>query len=115
MIQIAKSAASQTSSTTPAVTMREHGRLPFTLGEYRRRYGLILDQMKAQGIDVLLVRSPENLTYISGFETPGYYKYHCLVVAAGMEPVFVLRRFEELNVPEYSWLTKHVPVDDWED
>src|SRR5262249_40902788 len=58
--------------------------------------------------------SPENITYLSGYETPGYYKYHCLIVAPGIEPTFVIRRFEELNIPEYSWLTKHVPVDDWE-
>ncbi len=26
----------------------------------------------------------------------------------------MLRRFEELNIPEYSWITRHVPVDDWQ-
>jgi len=114
MSQTANIPLSKASAAT-SVTMREHERLPFSLAEYRRRYGLVLDLMKAQNIDVLLVRSPENLTYVSGFETPGYYKYHCLIVAPGVEPVFVLRRFEELNIPEYSWLTRHVPVDDWED
>lgn len=29
------------------------------------------------------------------------------------EPVFMLRRFESLNVPEYSWLTQIVGVEDW--
>ena len=96
------------------ITMQSHGRLGFSLDEYARRYRLVLELMRARGIDVLLVRSPENITYVSGYETPGYYKYHCLIVAPGIEPVFVLRRFEELNVPEYSWLSRHVPVDDWE-
>ena len=94
--------------------MRAHNRLGFSLSEYERRYDVVLEGMKRHGLDALLVRSPENITYVSGYETPGYYKYHCLVIVPGHEPVFVLRRFEELNVPEYSWLTEHVPVDDWE-
>lgn len=96
------------------VGMRSHARLGFSLSEYARRYELVLAGMKEKGLDALLVRSPENITYVSGYETPGYYKYHCLIIAAGVEPVLVLRRFEELNVPEYSWLTRHVPVDDWQ-
>jgi Xaa-Pro dipeptidase len=75
---------------------------------------LVLGEMQARGLDALCLRSPENITYMSGYETPGYYKYHCLVIAPGLDPVLILRRFESLNVPEYSWLTKHVPVDDWE-
>ena len=96
------------------IRMIAHDRLGFSLAEYRRRYGAVLEGMKKQGLDAMLVRSPENITYVSGYETPGYYKYHCLVIGADFEPVFVLRRFEELNVPEYSWLTQHVPVDDWQ-
>ena len=97
-----------------AIEMNGHGRLGFSLDEYRRRYEVVLAGMAALGVDVLLVRGPENITYLTGYETPGYYKYHCLIVAPGEEPVLVLRRFEELNIPEYSWLTRHVPVDDWE-
>ncbi|MEE8533685.1 MAG: Xaa-Pro peptidase family protein [Alphaproteobacteria bacterium] len=96
------------------IEMNGHGRLGFSLDEYRRRYEVVLAEMAALGVDVLLVRGPENITYLTGYETPGYYKYHCLIVVPGEEPVFVLRRFEELNIPEYSWLTRHVPVDDWE-
>jgi len=94
--------------------MRSHARLAFSLDEYRRRYDLIIAAMRRQKLDALLIRSPENITYVSGYETPGYYKYHGLIVGPNIEPVFVLRRFEELNVPEYSWLMRHVPVDDWE-
>src|SRR5665213_921059 len=96
------------------IRMMAHDRLAVSLDEYRRRYDLVLEGMKTRGLDALLVRSPENITYLSGYETPGYYKYHCLIIGPDFEPVFVLRRFEELNVPEYSWLTEHVPVDDWQ-
>lgn len=97
-----------------ALPMNRHARLGFSLDEYQRRYELVLSRMAERSLDALCIRSPENITWLSGFETPGYYKYHCLVVGPGFEPVLVLRRFESLNVPEYSWVTRHVPVDDWE-
>jgi Xaa-Pro dipeptidase len=98
-----------------ALHMNTHSRLGFTLDEYQRRYELVLSTMAEQGLDALCIRTPENITYMSGYETPGYYRYHCLVMGKGFEPVIVLRRFEGLNIPEYSWVTKLVPVDDWED
>lgn len=96
------------------LTMNTHGRLGFTLLEYQRRWETVLGNMAASGIDLLMVRSPENITWLTGYETPGYYKYHCLIVAPQIDPVLVLRRFECLNVPEYAWVTRIVPVDDWE-
>ena len=89
-------------------------RLPFSLDEYIRRYELICASMKDQGLDALLIRSPENITYFSGYESPGYYKYHCIVVIPGQDPIFLVRDFEWLNVPEFSWITKIVKVYDWE-
>ncbi|MDJ0948691.1 MAG: Xaa-Pro peptidase family protein [Alphaproteobacteria bacterium] len=96
------------------VEMNQHDRLGFSLAEYQRRVEDVLARMGQSGLDVLLVRGPENITWLTGYESPGYYKYHCVILAPGIEPVFVLRRFEELNIPEYAWLTRHVPLDDWE-
>jgi len=93
--------------------MKGHERLGFSLAEYRRRYDVVQGEMRRLGVDALLVRSPENICYLTGYETPGYYKYHCLVLSAH-EPVLVLRRFEEPNVWEFSWLSRTVPVEDHE-
>ena len=93
--------------------MNQQPRLPFTLAEYKRRYDLIEDGMKKAGVDALLVKSPENITYLTGYETPGYYGYHCLVVPRGAQPVLVGRRIEIVtNVPEFSWLTGLAPTED---
>jgi Xaa-Pro dipeptidase len=91
--------------------MKQHDRLGFSLAEYRRRYDAVREGMRRLGVDALLVRSPENICYLTGYETPGYYKYHGLIISAD-EPVFVLRRFEEPNVWEFSWLARTVPIDD---
>ena len=96
------------------VQMREHERLGFTLEEYKRRYEHVLANMKDEGVDVLAIRSPENICYLTGHETPGYYGYHCLLVSAHDEPVLIVRRIEEINAPEFSWLTRTVPVEDYQ-
>jgi len=95
------------------VTMKEHDRLGFSLGEYRRRFGAVEEGMRRLGLDALLVRSPENICYLSGYESAGYYKYHGLLLSRD-EPVLILRRFEEPNAWEFSWLTRTVPIEDHE-
>ena len=96
------------------LTMSSHPRLAFKLDEYQRRYDIVLANMKRARVDALLVRSPENITYLTGYETPGYYGYHCLIVARGHQPLLVARRLELTNVPEFSWLTRTAPVRDHE-
>jgi Xaa-Pro dipeptidase len=94
--------------------MLVHDRLAFSPEEYVRRYDLVQELMSKQGLDVLLIRGPENITYFSGYESPGYYKYHCIIVPARGEPVFVVRDFEWINTPEFSWTTKIAKVYDWD-
>lgn len=94
--------------------MREHNRLGFTLDEYQRRYDAVMENMKTSGVDVLLVRAPENICYLTGYETPGYYGYHCLILTPHDEPLLILRRLEEINAPEFSWLVHTTPVEDYE-
>ncbi len=91
-----------------------HDRLAVTPEEYARRYDLIQAMMAERGLDALLIRGPENITYFSGYETPGYYRYHCVVVPRVGEPVFVVRDFEWINTPEFAWSTKLAKVYDWD-
>src|SRR5215216_2822235 len=94
--------------------MLVHERLGYSPEEFIRRYDILQDSMARLGLDALLVRGPENITYVIGYETPGYYKYHCVVVPRGGEPVFLVRDFEWLNTPEFSWCGKIAKVYDWD-
>ena len=89
-----------------------HDRLAFTPEEYLRRYESIQSSMAEFDLDAILLRSPENITYFSGYETPGYYKYHCIVVPRVGEPVLLVRDFEWINSPEFAWTTHIVKVFD---
>ena len=101
--------------TASDLRMNRHDRLAFSLEEYRRRYDKVLHGMRETGIEVLLVRTPENICYLTGYETPGYYGYHCLIVALDQDPVLVVRRSEETNAWEFSWLAETQPVLDFEE
>jgi Xaa-Pro dipeptidase len=91
-----------------------HDRLAFSPEEYVRRYDIIQAAMAEKGLDALLIRGPENITYFTGYETPGYYRYHCVVVPKDGEPVFLVRDFEWINSPEFAWSTKLAKVYDWD-
>jgi Xaa-Pro dipeptidase len=94
--------------------MLVHERLAFEPEEFVRRYDAIQDAMTKLGLDALLVRGPENITYVIGYETPGYYKYHCVIIPKNGEPLFLVRDFEWLNTPEFSWSGRIAKVYDWD-
>jgi Xaa-Pro dipeptidase len=91
-----------------------HDRLAYSPEEYVRRYDTIQRSMHELGLDALLLRSQENITYFSGYESPGYYKYHCVVCPKDGEPVFLVRDFEWINSPEFAWSTRIAKVYDWD-
>jgi Xaa-Pro aminopeptidase len=47
-------------------------RLPFTVAEYRERARRVRGRMRERGVDVLVVTSPPNLFYLTGFESIWY-------------------------------------------
>jgi len=94
--------------------MLVHERLAVSPEEYIRRYDAVQEAMAAMGLDALLIRGPENITWFIGYETPGYYKYHCVVVPKDGEPVFLVRDFEWLNTPEFAWSGRLAKVYDWD-
>ena len=63
----------------------------------------------------MLVNTPENLYYLSGYQTPGYYWWQTLVVPIDREPVSVTRRVEDSNMRELGWVEDRRPYEDYED
>src|SRR5689334_5596733 len=86
--------------------------LVFDAGEYERRLGLIYKMMDEAGLEALLLHSPENIYYVSGYQTLGYFGYQCLVIPREGEPIHVIRAFEESNVRTKSWVEEFVGYGD---
>lgn len=87
----------------PADLTRESAK-PFADTEFRARLEATQKAMAAAGLDCLLVHTPENIYYLSGYETSGYFEYQVLVVPPAGDPALLVRNVERLNIDEYSWL-----------
>ncbi|MCK1717561.1 Xaa-Pro peptidase family protein [Bradyrhizobium sp. 141] len=77
--------------------------LPFTPAEYDERLAACRKAMCERDIDFLVLNSPENIYYLSGFITRGYYVFQALVVMHTGKPILVVRRYEQANVERLSY------------
>jgi Xaa-Pro dipeptidase len=66
--------------------------LAFDAAEYRDRLRKVRLAMEEKGIEVFLCWTPENILYLTGHDSIGYYFYQCCVVTLDAEPVIVVRR-----------------------
>ncbi len=65
-----------------------------------------------RGIDVMIVTGPENIYYLTGQQTPGYYTYQALLVPVDAEPVFIVRQLELNNLVANSFIQNIYPYLD---
>lgn len=87
-------------------------RQAFSDQEFKDRVARVQREMMERDIDVLLVHSPENIYYLTGHQTSGYFAYQVVVLAQDGDPHLLLRFLEKGNVDEYSWLTN---PDTWKE
>ena len=87
----------------------------FSLKEYGERLEALRQRMLDRGIDVILVTSPENICYLSGYQTPGYYWFQTLVVPLEQEPVLITRLIEASNIEPFSIIEDARPYEDHDD
>lgn len=91
--------------------MRPNENLPFSLDEYRQRLDKVRANMDARGIDLALISVPENIYYLTGYTTLGYYMYQVLMLPIDDEPTLLTYREERINVERLSWLERHVDYE----
>lgn len=89
--------------------------LPFTTTEYEHRLAALRHELASLDADAFVSFTPENIYYLTGHDTPGYYFFQaCVVTAKGM-PVNVLRRIESTNTLWRSWGRRAVIYEDRDD
>ena len=69
----------------------------FEKAEYDRRVTKLRAAMATKGFDLFLTSGPENIFYLTGQQTPGYYTFQCLGIPAQGEPFLVLRSLKSMN------------------
>jgi len=68
--------------------------------------------MEARGIEVLLTAIPENIYYLTGYDSMGYFTYQLLVVPLEGEMVFLTRA---LNLDKAALTSCLEQVEGWDD
>lgn len=69
----------------------------FPKAEYDGRVARAREGLIKAGVDVMVVTGPENIFYLTGQQTPGYYTFQALVLPVEGDPVFVVRQLEVFN------------------
>lgn len=86
--------------------------LDFNVEEYRARVAKTQAAMRIAGLPGLLLHTPENITYLSGFRMLGFFMYHALLVPADGDPVLIVRDVEQPTADLTSWVqNRSVYVD----
>ncbi|WP_034490582.1 M24 family metallopeptidase [Afifella pfennigii] len=87
----------------------------FSMEEYDGRLAALRNEMAKRGVDALMLAGPENIYYVSGYQTFGFHNYQLLVVPLEGEPFLILRYLETMLAYRYAWVTDIVAWDDTED
>lgn len=95
--------------------MRYRDDLVFPMAEYERRLRDLRQRMETQGLDVVMTTTPENICYLTGFESPGHYYFNSLVVPLEKEPFIVPRLLEARGIQTYTWVELVRPYEDIQD
>src|SRR5690348_7223038 len=88
--------------------------LPFSVEEYRARVARVQAEMARRGVDVLLINHLENIYYLTGYRTIGYYSFMALFVPPTGDPVHLTRFVEKSALQGSSWVDDAVFYPDTE-
>ncbi|MBO3681937.1 Xaa-Pro peptidase family protein [Streptomyces sp. NEAU-YJ-81] len=78
----------------------------FPAAEYEARLATLRATLRAKDLDAAIVHTPENVCYLSGHATPGYYTYQCLIVTADGEAALLMRETETVNATETTYFQR---------
>lgn len=92
----------------------ERADLAFPLAEYAGRIEAAVRALAGNGFDALVATSPENICYLSGFESAGYCNPQALVLTADGRAALVTRALEIPNAEASCALARLVGFRDHE-
>jgi Xaa-Pro dipeptidase len=84
----------------------------FARAEYEARMAKLRAALAARHLDAAIFTGPENIFYLTGQQTPGYYAFQCLIVPATGTPLFLLRQLELANFLRNSFIDAYETYGD---
>ncbi|MEQ8558174.1 MAG: ectoine hydrolase [Henriciella sp.] len=92
--------------------MRQRDDMTFPHEEYVRRLEGLRERMKERKLDAVVISDPENLMYLTDYQTTGYSFFQALVVPLEGDCFMVTRNMEESNIHARTWVEKTRPYAD---
>ncbi|MGM0575436.1 MAG: ectoine hydrolase [Myxococcota bacterium] len=92
--------------------MRKRDDMTFPAEEHERRLRELRERMAERYLEVVIITDPENLMYLTEYQTTGYSYFQALVVPIDDEPFMITRRMEESNVYARTWVEHTRPYSD---
>jgi Xaa-Pro dipeptidase len=92
--------------------MRQRDDMTFPFEEYERRLRELRERMEKRLLDAVVITDPENLMYLTDYQTTGYSFFQALVVPLEEEPFMITRGMEESNIHARTWVTRTRPYPD---
>ena len=92
--------------------MRHRDDMTFPFEEYERRVGELRERMARRLLDAVVITDPENLMYLTDYQTTGYSFFQALVVPLEDEPFMITRMLEESNIHARTWVERTRPYPD---
>ncbi|WP_019201675.1 ectoine hydrolase [Tsukamurella sp. 1534] len=86
--------------------------MTFPTAEYERRLNDLRARMEKRQLDAVVITDPENLMYLTDYQTTGYSFFQALVVPLDDEPVMITRAMEESNAIARTWVERTRPYPD---
>ncbi len=86
--------------------------MTFPFAEYERRLRELRERMAKRLLDAVVISDPENLMYLTDYQTTGYSFFQALVVPLEGEPFMITRKLEATNVHARTWVEITRPYPD---
>lgn len=99
----------------PGPVVKQGVEAAFSKAELDARVAAARQTLAESGIDIFIITSPENIFYLTGQQTPGYYTFQALLLPVDAEPHFVVRQLELNNLVANSFLANVHPYPDGAD
>jgi Xaa-Pro dipeptidase len=92
--------------------MRQRDDMTFPFEEYERRLSELRVRIAERLLDAVVITDPENIMYLTDYQTTGYSFFQALVVPLEQEPFMITRAMEESNIIARTWVERTRPYPD---
>jgi len=86
--------------------------MTFPFEEYERRIMELRQRIQQRHLDAVVITDPENIMYLTDYQTTGYSFFQALVVPLEDEPFMITRALEASNIYARTWVERTRPYPD---